>query len=140
MKRYLLDTNVVSELRKKRPHGAVVAWLDSLREDQKLVCASTVGELQVGVELTRRQDTTKASELEVWIDYLCHNSQIVSMDANCFREWGRLMHRKSEDLIQYALIAATAKVHGFIVATRNESDFKQFGVELFNPFKFPKTS
>jgi len=138
MKRYLLDTNVVSELRKKKPHGAVIAWLNGLREDQKLLCASTIGELQAGAELTRRQDTIKATELEAWIEQLCDSPQIVSMDAYCFREWGRLMHRKSDEFVQDALIAATARVHGFVVATRNDGDFKHFDVEIFNPFKLPK--
>ncbi|HVZ17361.1 MAG TPA: type II toxin-antitoxin system VapC family toxin [Terriglobales bacterium] len=139
MKRYLLDTNVVSELRNNKPHGAVVTWIASLREEQKLLCASTIGELQIGVEITRRQDAAKAHELETWVNELCHNSQIISMDTLCFREWGRLMYRKSGQLAQDALIAATARVHGFVVATRNEADFKNFEVEIFNPFKLPKS-
>jgi predicted nucleic acid-binding protein len=135
MKRYLLDTNVVSELRKRKPHGAVLGWMYSLQESQKFLCASTVGELQIGVEMTRRQDAAKAHELDLWINEICQTAQIVSMDGACFREWGRLMIRKSGDLVQDALIAATARVHGMVVATRDEADFRHFDVEIFNPFK-----
>ena len=63
MKRYLLDTNVVSELRKHKPHGAVVNWLTNLQEDQIFLSAVTLGELQAGIELTRRQDPIKAREI-----------------------------------------------------------------------------
>lgn len=138
MKKYLLDTNIVSELRKKKPHGAVVAWLASLHDDQQFICAVTVGELQKGVEKTRQQDSHKAAELEKWIDVLCQTSQIIVMDASCFREWGRLMHRKPNQVLEDALIAATARVHNLVVATRDEVDFRHFDVEIFNPFRFSK--
>lgn len=139
MKKYLLDTNIVSELRKNRPHGAVVAWLASLTDDQQFICAATIGELQKGVEKTRQQDSGKAADLEKWIDVLCRTSQVIIMDAICFREWGRLMHRKPDQIIEDALIAATARVHNLTVATRDEADFKHFDVAIFNPFKFPKS-
>jgi toxin FitB len=135
LKRYLLDTNVVSEMRKPRPHGAVVAWLTSLRDQQALLPAVTMGELQAGVELTRRYDPTKASAIEAWVDQLEVAYQVLPMDAATFREWGRLMHGKSDQLIEDAMIAATARVHDLTVATRNEADFKHFNVEVVNPFK-----
>lgn len=135
MKRYLLDTNVVSELRKNKPHGAVVAWLSGLQEDQVCLSAVTLGELQAGIELTRTQDATKAGEIERWVEQLEESLQVLPMDAACFREWGRLMHGKSDHLIEDAMIAATARVHGLIVATRNERDFKPFHVQVVNPFK-----
>ena len=135
MNRYLLDTNVVSEARKPKPHGAVVAWLGSLREDQLFVSAVTMWELEAGVELTRDQDPEKTAEIELWIDRVAEAYEFVPMDSRCFREWGRLMHGKSDQLIADAMIAATARMHGFIVATRNEGDFKQLGVRVLNPFK-----
>jgi len=138
MKRYLLDTNVVSELRKRQPHGAVLAWYRSLRYEQLFVCAATFGELQAGVEKTREQDPQKANELERWIDEMANNSQSLTMDIACFREWGRLRHHKPNQILEDALIAATARTHNLVVATRNEADFKHFDVEIFNPFKFPK--
>ena len=134
MKRYLLDTNVVSELRKRKPHGAVLAWFTALREDQIYLSAVTLGELQSGIELTRQQDPDKAREIEEWVDELAASYQVLTMDAACFREWGRIMHRKSDDLIEDGMIAATARVHGLVVATRNIEDFRNLKVELFNPF------
>jgi toxin FitB len=135
VKRYLLDTNVVSETRKPKPHGAVVAWLTGLREDQVFLSAVTMGELQAGIELTRRQDPAKASEIERWVDELEASYQILPMDTASFREWGRLMHGKSDHLIEDGMIAATARKFDLIVATRNEDDFKQLGVPVLNPFK-----
>ncbi|HEX7406072.1 MAG TPA: type II toxin-antitoxin system VapC family toxin [Candidatus Binatia bacterium] len=136
MNKYLLDTNVVSELRKRKPHGAVVAWLQTLRSDQVYLSAATRGELQAGIELTREQDPKKAGEIELWADQLSDLYTILPMDSACFREWGRLMHRQPDELIGDALIAATARSHGLIVATRNVQDFRQLGVEHFNPFRF----
>lgn len=135
MKKYLLDTNVVSEVRKHKPHGAVVAWLAGLRDDQVFLSAVTMGELQAGIELTRRQNPEKAKEIELWVDQLEASYQILPMDTVCFREWGRLVHGKSDHLIEDGMIAATARTHGLVVATRNEDDFKQLNVQVSNPFK-----
>ncbi len=135
MIRYLLDTNVISELRKTRPHGAVVAWLETLRVDQIFVSAVTMGELQTGVELTRRQDAPKAREIEAWLASVEMSFAFVPMDSACFREWSRLMAGKPDALREDAMIAATARVHGFEVATRDEGDFKRLGVRILNPFK-----
>jgi toxin FitB len=133
--RYLLDTNVVSELRKARPHGAVLAWLDKLLPEQILISAVTMAELQSGVELTRRQDAVKAREIESWVSSLETTFACVPMDAACFREWARMMTEQPGGLRADAMIAATARVHGFEVATRDESDFKRLGVKIVNPFK-----
>src|ERR1035438_5785669 len=134
MKGYLLDTNVVSELRKLKPHGAVVAWLRQLREDQLLISAVTLGELQAGVERTRQQDPAKAGEIEAWVDRVSESFQVVPMDAACFREWGRLRRGKPDEVIEDAMIAATARVHSLAVATRNVRHFKGLDVELVNTF------
>ncbi len=135
MKRFLLDTNVVSELRKPKPHGAVVGWLSQPRDEQLFLSAVTLGELQAGIERTRAQDAKKAEEIEGWVDQLADSIQVLPMDALCFREWARLMNRKSDHSIQDAMIAGTARVHGLTVATRNERDFATLGVTLLNPFK-----
>ena len=134
MSGYLLDTNVVSELRKAKPHGGVIAWLATLREEQVSISAVTLSELQTGVEMTRRQDPAKAAEIEDWIERLTVTYQIIPMDLKCFREYARSMIGKPDELIEDAMIAATAKVHGLIVATRNERDFRHFDVEVMNPF------
>lgn len=134
MKQFLLDTNVVSELRKPKPHGAVVAWLNQLSDDQVFLSAVTLGEMQAGIERTRAQDAKKAQEIESWVDQLANSIHVLPMDAPCFREWACIMSGKSDALIEDAMIAATARVHGLTVATRNERDFKPFGVALLNPF------
>jgi toxin FitB len=132
---YLLDTDVISELRKMRPHGAVTAWIVAMEEARLFVSAVTLGELQVGIERTRRQDPLKASELERWVDRVPAIYRVLPMDIACFREWGRIMDKKPPELLRDAMIAATARVHRLIVATRNERDFKQLEVRTFNPFK-----
>jgi len=135
LNRFLLDTNVVSELRKPKPHGAVLSWIADLQADQIYLSAVTIGELQTGVELTRRQNPEKADEIELWVDQLAESSQVLPMDAPCFREWARLMNGKTEHLLEDAMIAATARIHNLTVATRNEKDFKPLGVRVLNPFK-----
>jgi toxin FitB len=135
MNKYLLDANVVSELRKPRPHGAVIAWLSKQDDEQLFLSAVTMGELQSGIERTRRQDAVKANEIELWADQLAASYQILPMDTQCFREWGRIMEQKPDRLLEDAMIAATAHVHQLIVATRNESDFRQLDVRILNPFK-----
>lgn len=131
---YLLDTNVVSELRKPKPHGAVLQWIQEASDADLHVCAVTIGEIQAGIEVTREQDAEKASELEQWLELVSTSFNILSMDAATFREWARLMHRKSDTVYEDAMIAATAKVHKLTVVTRNVADFKQFGVNMLNPF------
>ena len=136
MTRYLLDTNVVSELRKPKPHGAVVAWMKTLQPEQIFLSAVTIGELQAGVELTRRSNDSKALEIETWLTMVEASFTALPMDSACFREWARLMVGKSPALIEDAMIAATARVHGLHVATQNERDFRGFQVGALNPFGF----
>ncbi len=132
---YLLDTNVISELRRSRPHGAVVAWLEGVADHDLHLSAVTLGELQAGVEITREQDSVKAAEIESWIDQVAQTWNILPLDSRIFRVWAKLMHRRSEDLLADALIAATAINHHLVVVTRNVRDFAHFGIETFNPFE-----
>jgi hypothetical protein len=134
--RYLFDTNVVSELRKVKPHGAIVAWIKTLRSDQIFLSALSIGELQAGVELTRKNDPAKASEIENWLSLVEGSFAVLPMDAACFREWARLNSGKASELLEDAMIAATARVHGLEIATRNQKDFQRLNVATFNPFKF----
>ena len=136
MIRYLIDTNVVSELRKLKPHGGVFAWLQGLEVGQAFFSAVTFGEIQKGAELIRRQDPGKANEIEAWAAQLERASQVLPMDATCFREYARLMQQRSDTLSEDGMIAATARVHGLTIATRNERDFLHFDVAVFNPFKY----
>jgi len=132
---YLLDTNVVSELRKPKPHGAVLAWFDAIEDTRLHLSAMTIGEIQVGIELTREQDEGKALEIDAWLELVATSYNVLPMDAAAFRAWTQLMHRKSDTVYEDAMIAATAKIHGLTVVTRNVADFKAFGVPLLNPFK-----
>ncbi len=134
MTEYLIDTNVISELRKNRPHGAVVAWFEAVPRERIFVSAITIKELQSGIEITRRQDAERAAQLDRWLDALADQAQIVPIDAACAREHARLMHGRSDDLFEDAMIAATARVHSLIVVTRNERDFRLFDVPVLNPF------
>jgi len=131
---YLLDTNVVSELRKPKPHGAVVQWIQDIPDIDLHISAVTIGEIQAGIELTREQDEPKAAELEQWLELVSDSFNVVPMDALAFRVWARLMHKTSDTLYEDAMIAATAKVHKLTVVTRNVTDFKTFGVSVLNPF------
>jgi predicted nucleic acid-binding protein len=112
----------------------VEAAVDGGYTSQLFLSAVTMGELQSSVELTRQQDPDRAAEIELWVDQLSDSSQVLPMDTRCFRDWARLMCGTSDRLIEDGMIAATARVHGFIVATRNEHDFKQLDVRIFNPF------
>lgn len=132
---YLLDTNVVSELRRPRPHGAVLGWIANVPAEQLFISAVTVGEIQVGIEITREQDEAKANELESWLDRVLASYAVLPMDAAAFRQWARLMHRMSDALAEDAMIAATAILHRLTVVTRNVRDFEQLGLSPLNPFE-----
>ena len=132
---FLLDTNVVSELRKPKPHGAVLAWIKQANDADLHLSAVTIGEIQAGIEITKEQNPEKATELSAWLDQLAAAYQVLPMDGRVFRDWARLMYRKSDTLYEDAMIAATARVHGLTVVTRNVTDFKALGVEILNPFE-----
>lgn len=131
---YLLDTNVVSELRRPRPHKGVLAWLAGVPGDRLFLSAMTIGEIQAGIEVAREQDASRADALEAWLEQVAASYGVLPMDAAVCREWARIKHRRSEHLMEDALIAATAVVHRLTVATRNVRDFRRLGVTVLNPF------
>jgi predicted nucleic acid-binding protein len=131
---YLLDTNVVSELRRARPHGALLAWLRDVQDLELHVSAVTIGEIQSGIEITRDQDQAKAAAIEAWLEQVAGAYNVLSMDGLTFRVWARLMHGRTDNLIEDAMIAATAAVHHLTVVTRNVRDFEGLGVLTLNPF------
>ena len=132
---YLLDTNVVSEFRRSRPHGAVLEWIAGIPRELLFVSAFTIGEIQAGIETTREQDPDRAAELEAWLDIVLASYRFIPMTTDIFREWARLKHRKSPSLVDDAMVAATAKVNNLIVVTRNTRDFVELGVDCLNPFE-----
>jgi toxin FitB len=132
---FLLDTNVVSELRKAKPHGAVIAWLNAQPAHSLYLSAMTIAEIQRGIELTRTQDAARAEHLEGWLVLeLLPNAQILPMDAEVARAWAKLMYKRSDTLTEDALIAATALTHQLTVVTRNVRDFSALNVACLDPF------
>ena len=109
--------------------------MQSVPDSDLHLSAVTLGELQAGVEITRERDPEKAAEIEAWLERVSETYNILPMDARAFRCWARFLHRRSDDLIEDAMIAATAIVHNFTVVTRNIGDFKLFGVRTLDPFK-----
>ena len=112
-----------------------MAWLTQIAEENLHLSATTLGELQAGVEITREQDPEKAAEIEAWIDQVAKTWNVVPVDGRIFRTWANLMHRRSDHLLGDALIAATAIVYRFVVVTRNVRDFAVFGVPTLNPWQ-----
>jgi hypothetical protein len=135
---FLLDTNVLSELRKTKPHGAVSAWFAPIPENQIKIPAASIGEIQAGIEITRQQDESKAAEIEQWLDRVIAFYEVIPMDAAIFRQWAKMMAGKSDHLYTDAMIAATAHTKRLTIVTRNTKDFASFGVKLLNPFLNPK--
>ena len=132
---YLLDTNIVSELRRTRPHPAVIAWLAPIPPEVLFISAVTLGELQAGVEMTRDQDPQGARAIEAWIDLVANAYDVLPINGAVFRRWAQLMHHRSRDLIEDAMIGATALVHSLTVVTRNLRDFERLRVPAINPFR-----
>lgn len=131
---YLLDTNVVSELRRANPHPAVVEWIRQVPAEHLYLSTVTIGEIQAGIEITREQDPSKAEELEEWLDLVLASYSVLAVDSAAFREWAKLMHHQSTSLLLDAMIAAVSTVHRLVVVTRNVRDFERLGVQVLNPF------
>lgn len=132
---WLLDTNVVSEMRKARPHGGVLAWMSRHAEADLYIAAATIGEIQVGIERSRKANPEKAIEIEAWLDSFAADERILPADSAVFRLWAKLMSGRSTSLSMDAMIAATAAVHRLTVATRNVRDFEALGLQVQNPFE-----
>ena len=132
---YLLDTNVVSEVCKKRPNPAVGKWLSGLKPGQMFLSVTTIGEIQYGVEKIREIDPVRSAEFEAWIDDLTKQKQTLPITVEVMRQWGKLRANHPDPTKFFdLLIAATAMVHGLTLATRNIRDFQNISVDLTNPF------
>lgn len=134
--KFLLDTNILSELRKQRPHGGALAWFTAHQSLGFATPVVALFELQMGVELLRSQDPLRATQFEYWIARLEAGINILPFDAAASRETARLLHKQPMSLMADAMIAAIAKVNGLTLATRNTRDFERFKMQLVNPFTY----
>jgi predicted nucleic acid-binding protein len=132
---WLLDTMVISELRKQVPDPHVVSWLCSTSESQLFLSVVTISEIQRGIAGQRAKDAAFAERLRQWLDILVRNygERVLPVTPEIARAWGELSARTGHDGAD-VIIAATALHHGLTVATRNERHFSRFGVSLVNPF------
>lgn len=133
---FLLDTVVISELRKARPDSGVVRWISKCQDEQLFLSVISIGEIERGIEKQRKADVGFADELAVWLETLTrlYGDRVLSITPAIARRWGRLSAVSSNNGADL-LIAATALVHGLQVVTRNVSDFEPTGVVIVNPFK-----
>jgi predicted nucleic acid-binding protein len=133
---YLLDTNVISEFRKRRPDPQAIAWLKSVRSDKLFLSVLTLGEIRLGIERLRRKDAGQADALDAWLTGLrsIYGDHIVNVDDKVADEWGRLNGPDPLPVLD-SLLAATARSHGWTLVTRNTADFERCGVALLNPFE-----
>lgn len=134
--KWLIDTNVVSEIRKgERCHNLVADWWSSLANEDMFLSALTVGEIRKGIEIVRPRDPAKAAEIEAWLVWLCtaFADRILPVDAAVAQAWGRLCALRPMPVVD-TLLAATALVHDLVLATRNVADVAGSGVRLFDPF------
>ena len=139
---YLVDTNVLSELRKgSRGNENVRSWFSRVAEEELYLSVLVVGEIRRGVEVIRRRDTRHAASLEHWLRRLIvdHAERLLPLDIAVAEEWGRLSAIRSASAID-TLLAATARVHGLTLATRNVRDVAWTGVDWINPFEETRRS
>jgi predicted nucleic acid-binding protein len=133
---YLLDTNVISELRKgDRADSSVISWFAGLADEEIFLSALTIGEIRRGIESVRRRDPDSAAVLDRWLAHVseAHGDRILQVDRAIAAEWGRLNVPDPLPVVD-GLLAATASVLGLTLATRNVADVRGTGVDMIDPF------
>lgn len=133
---FLLDTNIVSELRKPECNPGVLKWYETTRKEQLYLSVLVLGEIQQGINrLHLRNDSDQARIFEVWLQTLqtTYQSRLLPIDTETSEQWGRISHLRTLPVVD-GLMAATAKVHGLILVTRNTPHFADTGTRLLNPF------
>ena len=134
---FLIDTNVISEVRKGVDcDSAVAAWWQDVAEEDLWLSSLVLGEIRKGIELVRRNDARRAIAIERWLTDVMSGfaERILPVDTAVAEEWGRMNATRPVPVID-ALIAATAKTNGLIFVTRNAGDVKGLGVTVLNPFE-----
>ncbi|MFM9886541.1 MAG: type II toxin-antitoxin system VapC family toxin [Burkholderiales bacterium] len=132
---FLLDTEVIFELRKQRPNAGVVRWVSKQQDNQLHLSVVMLGEIERAIEQRRKADAEFSEKLAAWLESLMrlYADRLVPITPSVARRWGRLsaqLEHEGADL----LIAATALTHGLTVVTRNVSDFEPTGVNVINPY------
>jgi toxin FitB len=135
---YLLDTNALSELRKRRPDPRVVGWFDTAPKAELYLSCLTIGEIRRGIERLRRKDEVQAKAIERWLAGLRHfyQDRIVPIDIEIAERWGRLSAAATLPAVD-GLLAATALTRGWTVVTGNVADFTPSGARVLNPWEHP---
>ena len=134
---YLLDTNIISEVRKgAKCDASVAAWYDSIDDAEIFLSVLVLGEIRKGVERARPSDPAQARALERWLTAVAESfaERVLTVDQSVADEWGRMGAKRPVSTVD-ALLAATAKVHGKTLATRNVSDVADLGADFVNPFE-----
>jgi toxin FitB len=133
---YLLDTNILSETRKKQANERVMFFLSAVEPSALFISVLSLGELRKGVALKIRLDADAAKRLGTWVDGLefSFGERILGVDAAIARQWGELSAQRSRPVID-TLLAATALVHELTLVTRNISDVHDLGVKLLDPWR-----
>ena len=134
--RYLLDTNVLSELRKGQAcHKTVKAWAGSTRNERHYISVLSLGEIRKGIEILRQRSPKQCPAFEKWLAQLQtdYSTDILSITEPVNEAWGHLMAERTLPVID-GLLAATALTYGLTVATRNTAEFEGTGATVVNPF------
>ncbi len=137
---YLIDTNVISEVRKgPRCDAAVADWYASIEDSELYLSVLVLGEIRKGVEIVRPRDPAKANALEAWLVAVgsAFGERILPIDRTVADEWGRMSGQRPIPSID-GLLAATAKIHGLTLVTRNDADVEGLGAKTLNPFASSK--
>lgn len=133
---YLVDTNVLSELRRKKPNANVVAWLQQRPANSLFLSVLTLGEIRKGVDGVAA--AAKRLQLQDWLEVdlpAFFTGRILPIDATVATRWGQLLASTPRPLPAIdSLLAATALVHNLILVTRNESDFADLPLQVINPW------
>jgi len=132
---YLLDTDVISELRRRRRNRNVVAWISNVSAADLFLSVMTIGEIELGIARQRVRNPSFAKDLADWLEVTlrAYEERILPLTVGIARRWGRLAAQLGNKQLDLA-IAATALEHGLTVVTRNVSDFEPTGVTVLDPF------